>query len=1081
MASRSLSRSRRRAASASPVPASAALAAAPPPSSGGGENVRVAIRLRPQSRLEEAKRGRICVEVSRGGGGGGGGAGDGGAPPGTAVSISAPLEGDHEVALDRALGPTATQAEVYSELGAPLAERAVRDGIDVAVVAYGPTGAGKTHTMMGEGWGEGGPSSSSSSSSSAAAAAAAAASSSPRTGAGGRRVPLALGDGAGLIPRMLGDVFGRIAADGGATYTVRLSYVEIYMERVFDLLDPTNRGAGVGGDGEEGDAAAGGGGGAEAGEDPDPVRGAASLCCLHEADALALLARGNAYRKVGMEGDGDGGGGGGEGGGGGGPPIPSHRSHAMLVVRLERRDEATGEGRTSRILLADLAGSELAPAAAADPAAAAGGGGGRGGSGPSAKEAGLVRRSFEAVEDVVRALGNIPRAAHAGGGTQLARARSEVPYRRSRLTGALRGALGGRCATTLVLAASPSTLAAAGTLASVRFGQRCRRVRNHPGPNVDLAPASYRRKLAEAEEGRADLERLARELAEECRSLKEGGGGRRRNGPLWDRIDGLLADGGGQAPGRSGGSSAGPGPAALREELASAKGEAAKMAAKRDRAEKVLGEVQSQVAALRTQNEGLAAERRRDRQDLADARREIQIMGQRKLEVEHNLRVSQFRENEATVFLRQFRRFYRRLLKNKATQGTGTTGEITGKVSGVPDLNDLIDVDTLLLESGLIEEAEMKDDTGTGPYRPSSKALLRSTAAASSAADRAASDGFAGQSILSRGGSVSVGQIADQQKALGTPSGQFLSVRESNLERDLHLATERCIELQIALNEEKSTNEEVNRTGSLSKQRLEKEANALRQALQRKTHDLQAIIWKMNELHLINKTYNEKMANREQHVTYLEDNLADLQSANRRLVASGQDTEKRLRGELASARALVQSIAAPLWQLGEYGTAGTGGGTLAGRVIVPVHAGPYPDGVNWAKSPLPDGGGFVLPAPRDASGGTTENVGERRSAAPIPRRRRSVAAPAPASASPVPALAPRVRPSQSFPEEGAVSYAGGRAAGDQSRRFTPKRGREIRGGVLKGRREKAPTTSSSSSSSAHRKARAKMGAVELQS
>ena len=69
----------------------------------------------------------------------------------------------------------------------------------------------------------------------------------------------------------------------------------------------------------------------------------------------------------------------------------------------------------------------------------------------------------------------------------------------------------------------------------------------------------------------------------------------------------------------------------MREELASAKGEAAKMAAKRDRAEKVLGEVQSQVAALRTQNEGLAAERRRDRQDLADARREIQIMGQRKV------------------------------------------------------------------------------------------------------------------------------------------------------------------------------------------------------------------------------------------------------------------------------------------------------------------------------------------------------------------------------------------------------------------------------------------------------------------
>uniref|UniRef100_A0A7S2ETD3 Uncharacterized protein n=1 Tax=Trieres chinensis TaxID=1514140 RepID=A0A7S2ETD3_TRICV len=454
-------------------------------------------------------------------------------------------------------------------------------------------------------------------------------------------------------------------------------------------------------------------------------------------------------------------------------------------------------------------------------------------------------------------------------------------------------------------------------------------------------------------------------------------------------------------------------------------------------------------------------------QDLIDAKNEIQVLSQRKLEVEHNLRTSQFRENEATVFLRQFRRFYRRLLRNKAAQGTGDTAEITAKVPGVPDLNDLIDVDTLLLEAGLIEEEELHDDATVGTYRPSSQALLRSTAAAKKAANEASaleramgvsdgdvsdttdgsgsttitgssmggprrpmgtlnvagteqnldaiseigdggvsehmqehrygeaaaaaaaarrsaddlssigerlptlhsvSEGLPGesgadagagagssalggisedgtsltdavspQSILSRGTSrsgLSAANVAHRQKILRTPSGRLTTMREKDLERDLLQMTERCIELQIALNEEKANVDVLtNRSGSLSKKRLAQEAISLRQALDRKTHDLQAIIWKMNELHLINKTYNEKMANREQHVTYLEENLIDLQSTNRRLIAERQEAEKKLRTEVDKLKVLVDGMSVPLWQFGQCSMTER---TLANRMLLPV-------------------------------------------------------------------------------------------------------------------------------------------------
>jgi hypothetical protein len=396
---------------------------------------------------------------------------------------------------------------------------------------------------------------------------------------------------------------------------------------------------------------------------------------------------------------------------------------------------------------------------------------------------------------------------------------------------------------------------------------------------------------------------------------------------------------------------------ALQEELSRTRAELENSRLAREKLENIMAERQSEVAVLRTQNDIYATEKKKYMQELVAMKDEIRVLIQRKQEVEHNLRTSQFREYEATVFLRQFRRFYRRLLKNKATQGTGRTSEVIENVPGVPDLNDLIDVDSLLLEAGLIEESELQDDTATGAYRPSAQALGRSTDATNkswkeaalhgkadelAAFDRSVSEGHkrVGAGGADAGSGISHGQlVTNRQQFLGTPAGRLTTMRERELERDLLRATEKCIDLQVALNEEKANVDVLtNRAGNKDKKKLAQESIQLKQQLDKKTHDLQAIIWKMNELHLINKTYNEKMSNREQHVTYLEENLVELQNSNRNMILERQEAEGDLRAELDNLKVLVNAMTVPLWQFGESGITGR---TLASRIRLPVCSGDF--------------------------------------------------------------------------------------------------------------------------------------------
>lgn len=917
--------------------------------------IRVCLRLRPVNKLETSRRSTNCVKVQKNNNATKNDKskasshaaatailekGSAATAVGNAIEVISPLEGKFNFTFNHVFQEDASQSLVYQHAAAPLASDLI-EGFNCALIAYGQTGSGKTHTMMG---GESSHTTDGTTTTTTMA-----------TGGKSKKKSSTIhNEKTGMIHRLIHDVFQQMKdSPPSIEYIVRCSFVEIYLEKILDLLNPANRsiqileeGSGVSGIvGSSIHTSSSDGGSNTNTNEGGGVRidGASEACCFDESDVLSLLIRGNACRTVSstkMNTD-------------------SSRSHAIFMMTIEQKDNITGISKMSRLQLIDMAGSELG--GKKDQA----GGAVQGTKGTAIhQEARMINKSLSSLNAVVRALVDNQQTtrggADAAGGSSI-----EAPYNQSKLTRLLRDAFGGNCRTSIILTASPASYSIAESIRTMKFGQLCRSVKNFVKPSVEMSPADYRKLLNDTQKKQVDLTNLVNELSAECFQLKQDAKSKKfveshYSGPLWETIEAVLVNGASQVANKSlrGGKQPGDSSemAALRDELARTRNELLASKKAREHVESLLAERQSEVAILRTQNDNYASEKKRNHQDLIVAQSENRLLLQRKHEVENNLRTSQFREYEATVFLRQFRRFYRRLLKNKAAQGNGGTSEIMKDVPGIPDLKDLIDVDSLLLESGLIEESELHDDTATSTYRPSAQALNRSTEASNEAWREAARQGkvkdleqFDQLSLGSRnrggrrsegGGTddLSHGQlITHRQQLLGTPAGKLTTMRERELERDLLRATERCIELQVALNEEKANVDILsNRPGNMNTTRkMAQETIQLKQQLEKKTHDLQQIIWKMNELHLINKTYNEKMSNREQHVTYLEDNLVELQGSNRNMILERQEAEEKLREELDNLKVLVDAMTIPLWQFGETGATST----LSSRIRLSVRGG----------------------------------------------------------------------------------------------------------------------------------------------
>ncbi|XP_047520738.1 kinesin-like protein KIF13B isoform X4 [Pieris napi] len=301
--------------------------------------------------------------------------------------------------LDPTLNNFASQKTVFECLGRDILDNAF-DGYNACIFAYGQTGSGKSYTMM---------------------------------GAPG-------GDEGGIIPRLCDALFERIAVQQSPpalTYKVEVSYMEIYNERVHDLLDPetTRRSLRV----------------REHAVLGPYVDGLSQLAVSSYQDIDNLMTEGNKSRTVAAT----------------NMNSESSRSHAVFSVVLTQTlcDVATGVTgeKVARLSLVDLAGSERAVKTGAV--------------GDRLKEGSNINKSLTTLGLVISKL-----ADQSSGKNNKDKF---VPYRDSVLTWLLKDNLGGNSKTVMVATISPAADNYEETLSTLRYADRAKRIVNHAVVNED--------------------------------------------------------------------------------------------------------------------------------------------------------------------------------------------------------------------------------------------------------------------------------------------------------------------------------------------------------------------------------------------------------------------------------------------------------------------------------------------------------------------------------------------------------------------------------------------------------------------
>ncbi|THC93199.1 hypothetical protein EYZ11_007326 [Aspergillus tanneri] len=369
---------------------------------GGGGNIKVVVRVRPFNG-REIDRGAKCIVQMK-------------AsqtvltpPPGAidksrkAAGGKGAVEEPKTFAFDRSYwsfdknAPNfATQDNLFEDLGVPLLDNAFQ-GYNNCIFAYGQTGSGKSYSMMG------------------------------------------YGKEYGVIPRICQSMFERITAiqrDKSLSCTVEVSYLEIYNERVRDLLNPSNKGN------------------LKVREHPSTgpyVEDLAKLVVRSFEEIENLMDEGNKARTVAATNMNE----------------TSSRSHAVFTLTLsqKRHDAETSMDteKVSRISLVDLAGSERANSTGA--------------TGARLKEGAEINRSLSTLGRVIAALADV-----ASGKKKNA---SMVPYRDSILTWLLKDSLGGNSMTAMIAAISPADINFDETLSTLRYADSAKRIKNHAVVNED--------------------------------------------------------------------------------------------------------------------------------------------------------------------------------------------------------------------------------------------------------------------------------------------------------------------------------------------------------------------------------------------------------------------------------------------------------------------------------------------------------------------------------------------------------------------------------------------------------------------
>ncbi|XBI34956.1 hypothetical protein VPH35_120705 [Triticum aestivum] len=348
--------------------------------------VRVAVRLRPRNAEEQAADADFadCVELQ---------------PELKRLKLRKNNWESDTFEFDEVLTEFSSQKRVYEVVAKPVVE-SVLEGYNGTVMAYGQTGTGKTFTL-------------------------------------GR-----LGDedtaARGIMVRAMEDILADITPE---TDTVSLSYLQLYMEMIQDLLDPVNDNIAIVEDPRTGDVS---------------LPGATVVEVRDQKSFMDLLRIGEAHRvaantKLNTE---------------------SSRSHAILMVNVRRAVKGRSEMnvsmsaenghsssmmdslrppivRKSKLVVVDLAGSERIDKSGSE--------------GHTLEEAKSINLSLSSLGKCINAL---------------AESSAHVPVRDSKLTRLLKDSFGGTARTSLVVTIGPSPRHRGETTSTIMFGQRAMKVQN---------------------------------------------------------------------------------------------------------------------------------------------------------------------------------------------------------------------------------------------------------------------------------------------------------------------------------------------------------------------------------------------------------------------------------------------------------------------------------------------------------------------------------------------------------------------------------------------------------------------------
>eukprot|EP00443_Scrippsiella_acuminata_P070136 CAMPEP_0115400746 /NCGR_PEP_ID=MMETSP0271-20121206/15518_1 /TAXON_ID=71861 /ORGANISM="Scrippsiella trochoidea, Strain CCMP3099" /LENGTH=739 /DNA_ID=CAMNT_0002824613 /DNA_START=5 /DNA_END=2221 /DNA_ORIENTATION=- len=232
-----------------------------------------------------------------------------------------------------------------------------------------------------------------------------------------------------------------------AEYLVKVSYLEIYNEKVRDLLTP-------------GGASGSSSPSLEIRQHPDIgvfVEGLSHNVANAPEDVLRLLDFGHKIRVVGAT----------------NLNAASSRSHAVVTLHVERSSLDRGRRRVRRAQLhaVDLAGSERLANAGAGEA--------------RQKESKEINKSLLALSLMISKLASREQQQSRQGGSSNS-SMPHIPYRSSKLTYLLSEAVMGNCRTVLLACVSPSTGSFSMTESTVHFASSAKKIRTRPVKNEDV-------------------------------------------------------------------------------------------------------------------------------------------------------------------------------------------------------------------------------------------------------------------------------------------------------------------------------------------------------------------------------------------------------------------------------------------------------------------------------------------------------------------------------------------------------------------------------------------------------------------